>query len=50
MQQSPKEQIEFIVRSLEEKGIPAALVIEATALATSHPEAISALAIAVMVR
>lgn len=50
MQQSPQQQIEFIVRSLEEKGIPAAPVVEATALATSYPEALSDLAIAVMRR
>lgn len=50
MQQSPKGQIEEIVRSLEEKGLPAAPVEEATVLATSHPEAISDLAIAVMKR
>ena len=50
MQQLPKEQIEAIVRSLETKGIPAAPVMEATALATSHPESVSDLAIAVMKR
>ncbi len=50
MVQSPQQQIEAIVRSLEQKGIPAAPVVEATALATSHPEAISDLAISVMRR
>lgn len=50
MEQSPQKQIELIVRSLEEKGIPAAPVVEATALATSHPDAVSDLAIAVMKR
>jgi hypothetical protein len=50
MSLSPQQQIESIVRSLEEKGVPAAPVIEATALATSHPEALSDLAITVMRR
>src|ERR1041385_2500696 len=50
MQQAPHQQIEAIVRSLEQKGIPAAPVVEATALATSHPEAVGDLAIAVMRR
>ena len=50
MSLSPMQQIESIVRSLEEKGVPAAPVEEATALATSHPEAVSDLAIAVMRR
>jgi hypothetical protein len=50
MRQSAQDQIESIVRSLEEKGVPAAPVLEATALATSHPEAVSDLAIAVMRR
>lgn len=50
MTQSPQQQIESIVRSLEEKGVPAAPVVEATALAMSHPEAVSDLAIAVMRR
>jgi hypothetical protein len=47
---SPQQQVESIVRSLEEKGVPAAPVVKATALATSHPEAVSDLAIAVMRR
>jgi hypothetical protein len=47
---TPHQQIESIIRSLEEKGVPAAPVMEATALATSHPEAIADLAIAVMRR
>jgi hypothetical protein len=50
MSRSPKKQIESIVRSLENRGVPAAPVVEATALATSHPEAVSDLAIAVMRR
>ena len=50
MEQSPRQQIDFIVRSLEEKGTPAAPVVEATSLAISHPEAVSDLAIAVMRR
>lgn len=50
MEQAPQEQIEAIVRSLEAKGVPAAPVLEATALATSHPEAVGDLAIAVMRR
>jgi hypothetical protein len=50
MEQSPQDQIESIVRSLEEKGIRAAPVAEAIALATSHPEAVSDLAISVMRR
>lgn len=50
MPPSPQQQIEAIVRSLEQKGIPAAPVVEATALATSHPEAVSDLAITVMRR
>ena len=50
MQQSPTEQIEAIVRSLETKGIPAAPVEEALALATSDPDAVSDLAVAVMKR
>ena len=50
MEQSPQEQIESILRSLEAKGVPAAPVLEATALATSHPEAVGDLAIAVMRR
>jgi hypothetical protein len=48
MDQSAHNQVESIVRSLEEKGIPAAPVVEAIALATSHPEAVSDLAVAVM--
>ena len=50
MEQSPQKQIEFIVRSLEEKGIPAAPYVEAISLATSYPEAISDLTVAVMRR
>ena len=50
MDQSARDQVESIVRSLEEKGIPAAPVVEAIALATSHPEAVSDLALAVMHR
>jgi hypothetical protein len=50
IEQSPQQQTESILRSLEEKGIPAAPVAEATTLAISHPEAVSALAIAVMRR
>src|SRR5487761_2671381 len=50
VESSPQQQIESIVRSLEEKGVPAAPVVEATALATSHPEAITDLALAVMRR
>jgi hypothetical protein len=50
MEQSPQQQIEFIIKSLEEKGVPAAPVVEATALATSYPDAVSDLAIAVMLR
>lgn len=50
MEQSPQEQIETILRSLEARGVPAAPVLEATALATSHPEAVGDLAIAVMRR
>jgi hypothetical protein len=50
MDQSPQNQIESIVRSLEEKGVSAAPFMEATALATSHPEAVSDLAITVMRR
>jgi hypothetical protein len=50
MSRSPQQQIESIVRILEERGVPAAPVMEATALATSHPEAVSDLAIAVMRR
>ncbi len=50
MSQSPQQQVEAIVRSLEEKGVPAAPVVETTALATSHPEAVSDLAVAVMRR
>jgi hypothetical protein len=47
---SPEQQIESIVRSLEERGVPAAPVEAATGLATSHPEAVSDLAVAVMRR
>lgn len=50
MNRSPPQQIESIVRSLEKKGVPAAPVEEATNLATSHPEAVFDLAIAVMRR
>lgn len=50
MEQSPQQQIESIVQSLEKKGIPAAPVAEALALATSHPEAIADLARSVMKR
>lgn len=50
MSLSPQQQIESIVRSLEEKGVPAVPVVEATNLATSHPEAVSDLAIEVMRR
>ena len=51
MQQSPQQQIESIVRSLEEKGIPAAHCRggHGTPL-PPHPEAVSDLAIAVMKR
>lgn len=50
MSLSPRQQIESIVRSLEENGVSAAPVMEATALATSHPKAVADLAIAVMCR
>ncbi len=50
MSLSPQKQIEFIVRSLEEKGVQAAPVVEATALAASYPEAVGDLAITVMRR
>jgi hypothetical protein len=50
MAQSPQQQIESIVRSLEGKGVPAAPVEEAITLATSHPKAVSDLAVAVMRR
>lgn len=50
MEESAEQQIELIVRSLEEKGVPAAPVQEAVALATSHPEAVHDLTIAVMQR
>jgi hypothetical protein len=50
MSRSPQRQIESIVRSLEEKGVPAAPVEEAIALATSHSDAVADLAVAVMRR
>lgn len=50
MKQSAQQQIETIVQLLETKGVPAAPVLETIALATSHPEAVSDLAIAVMKR
>jgi len=50
MDQSPQQQIEAIVQSLEKRGVPAAPVVETIALATSHPEAVSDLAISVMKR
>jgi hypothetical protein len=50
MNQSAHNQIESIVRSLEERGVQAAPVVEATALATSHPDAVSDLALAVIRR
>lgn len=50
MEQSPEEQIESIFRSLKQKGVAAAPVLEAIALVTAHPEAVSDLAIAVMRR
>lgn len=50
MDESPAQQIEFIVRELEKKGIPAAPMTEALALATTHPKAVSDLAVAVMKR
>jgi hypothetical protein len=50
MSRSPQRQIESIVRSLEEKGVPAAPVEEAIALATFHPDAVADLAVAVMRR
>ena len=50
MQPSPSQQIEQIVRSLEQKGQAAAPVEEAIELATSHPESVSDLARAVMQR
>src|SRR5262245_52896219 len=50
MEESPQQQIESIIGSLQEKGARAAPVLEATALAMSHPEAVSDLAIAVMRR
>ena len=50
MDQSAQQLIENILRSLEARGAAAAPVLEATALATSHPEAISDLALAVMHR
>ncbi len=50
MEQSPQQQIEAIVESLEKRGVPVAPVVEATSLATSHPEAVSDLAVAVMKR
>ena len=50
MNPSPQQQIESIVRSLEEKGSRAAPVMEATDLATSHPEAVGDLAVTVMRR
>lgn len=48
MQQSPQQQIEAIIQSLEKKGVPAAPVVET--VATSHPEAVSDLAVATMKR
>ncbi len=50
MDKSPKDQIETIVRSLEERGSPAAPFAEAIELGTTHPEAVGNLARAVMQR
>lgn len=50
MKPSAEDQIESIVSSLEEKGIPAAPVEQANALATAHPKAVGDLALAVMRR
>ncbi len=50
MNLSPQQQIERIVRSLEERGVPAAPVAETTSLATSYPEAVNDLALEVMRR
>ena len=50
MEDSAQQQIELIVRSLEERGVSAAPVGEAIALATSHPETVHELALAVMER
>ncbi len=50
MGESAKNRIESIVSVLEQKGVPAAPVLEANDLARSNPEAVSDLAIAVMKR
>jgi hypothetical protein len=50
MSRSPHQEIESIVRSLEERGVSAAPVVEASALGMSHPEAVFDLAVAVMRR
>jgi len=41
MKQSPKQQIDSIIRYLEKHGVQATPVVESANLATSHPEAIS---------